>query len=100
MKRELVEKGLRRMEQFYEERPELMNPLAILDENWKEAFVRAFSEFEYDELDYESKKWFEEDESTYIEKIKETDRNLETRVRFMEKLNTYYDELEQEGGIK
>ena len=98
MKREQIDKAFERMEKFYEERPDLFNPLTayIKDESLKEAWTRTAMEFEPNELDYETRKWFIEDEDEYNEAIERADRELEAYDRFMAKMSEYYDELKPE----
>lgn len=98
MKREQIDKAFERMEKFYEERPNIFNPLSmyIEDESLKEAWIKAMMEFEPDEFDYETRKWFIEDEDEYNEAIERADRETEVFRRFMTKMSEYYDELEQE----
>lgn len=98
MKREQIEKGIYRIKEFYAERPDLFNPFGAIfeDENMMKAFIKTMMEFDYEELDYESKKWFIEKDSDYVERIKEADKNIEFCCRYMDKLSEYYDELEQE----
>ena len=96
MKREQINKAFERMEKFYEERPDIFNPLTMYeDEQVKEAWIQAMMEFEPNELDYETRKWFIEDEDEYAKAIERADRELEAFNRFMAKMNEYYDELEQ-----
>jgi len=98
MKREQIDKAFERMEKFYEERPDLFNPLTIYieDESLKEAWTRTAMEFEPNEFDYETRKWFIEDEDEYNEAIERADREMEAYDRFKAKMSEYYDELEQE----
>ena len=98
MKLEKIDKAFERMEKFYEERPNIFNPLSmyIEDESLKEAWTKAMMEFEPDEFDYETRKWFIEDEDEYNEAIERADRETEVFRRFMAKMSEYYDELEQE----
>lgn len=98
MKREQIEKGIYRIKEFYAERPDLFNPFEAMfeDENMMKAFTKTMMEFDYEELDYESKKWFIEKDSDYVERIKEADKNIEFIYRYTDKLSEYYDELEQE----
>lgn len=96
MKREQIDKAFERMEKFYEERPDIFNPLTMYeDEQVKEAWTQAMMEFEPNEFDYETRKWFIEDEDEYTKAIERADRELEAFNRFMAKMNEYYDELEQ-----
>lgn len=97
MKREQINKALERIEKFYGERPDLFNTLTmyIEDKNLMEAWTRAMMEFEPNEFDYETRKWFIEDEDEYIKAIERTDRETETLKRFTTKVSEYYDELEQ-----
>ena len=97
MKREQIDKALERVKKFYGERSDLFNPLAmyIEDESLMEAWTRAMMEFEPNEFDYETRKWFIEDEDEYNKAIERADRETETLKRFTAKLGEYYDELEQ-----
>lgn len=97
MKREQIEKAFERMDKFFSERPDIFNPLSmyIEDKALKEAWTKAIMEFEPNELDYETRKWFIEDEDEYAKAIEQADRELEAYDRFMAKMSEYYDELEQ-----
>lgn len=96
MTRQQVEKAFARMDKFYNDHPDLINPMGLMGETYEEACIRAFSEFEYDDFDYETQKWFEEDETIFAEKIKRAEREMEVRRKFIEKVMNYYDKLEQE----
>lgn len=98
MKREQVEKAFERMDKFFSERPNRINPLGMYynDATLREAWTKAVMEFEPNELDYETRKWFIEDEDEYNKAIERADRELEVYDRFIAKMGEYYDELEQE----
>lgn len=96
MKREQIDKAFERMEKFYDERPDIVNPLTMYeDEQFKEAWIQAMMEFEPNEFDYETRKWFIEDEDEYTKAIERADLEIDTFNRFTAKMNEYYDELEQ-----
>ena len=97
MKREQVEHAMKRMKKFYDERPDIVNPLTMYeDEQFKEAWIQAMMEFEPNEFDYETRKWFIEDEDEYIKAIERADLEIDTFNRFTTAMSKHYDELEQE----
>lgn len=96
MTRERIEKGLARLAQFCEETPEARNPMDIYDDNMREATIRALMEFEFEELDYDTKWWLVEDEETFNELAKEVAQGLKARAKYIEIFAKYYEELEQE----
>ena len=97
MKREQVEHAMKRMKKFYDERPDIVNPLTMYeDEQFKEAWIQAMMEFEPNEFDYETRKWFIEDEDEYTKAIERADLEIDTFNRFTTAMSKHYDELEQE----
>ncbi len=94
MTREQVERGLERAEKYFEN-SEYDDPYACYTGSYREAFIRALMEFDENELDYESYKWFVKDESKHQEMIKKLEQKIQFCEKFFDKLNEYYDELEQ-----
>lgn len=96
MKRERVEKGIARMNDFYSRLDDSRNPLDFYDSTMLEAFTRTMMDFEPEELDYETAKWFIEDEEEYKKAEEQAYKNVKATILFVKKLNHYYDELEKE----
>lgn len=96
MTRTQVEKGIARMETFYSRLDDSFCPLDFYDSTMREAFIRAMMDFEIHELDYETAKWFIEDEEEYKKAEERAYKNVEATGLFLKRLNHYYDELEKE----
>ena len=96
MKRERIEKGIERLTKFCAETQNARNPFDVFDETMREATIRTLMEFDFEELDYDTRWWLIEDESEFNEAAKEIARGIKLKADYMEKFSKHYDELKQE----
>ena len=95
MTRETVEKAVSRMKELYTEFG-LLDPF-YLGNDYEEAFIRALMEFDsIESFDYETRKFFVEDETEWKQIKKRTAKEVKCVQKFTKKLIKHMDELEKE----
>ena len=96
MTREQVEKGIKRMEDFYKE---IDHPVEMVfgDGIYKEAMIRTMMEFDsLESFDHDTRRWFIEDEDEFQKAREQTLKEIETLHIYLSKFNRHYEELEKE----
>ena len=95
MTKERVEKGLKRMDDWYDNHPGQMNPLAFYGDDRNDILLKALmdiSDEDAEHLDFETKRWFLEDEEEFQKEIDELERVLVVYEKFIDRVNYYWDQ--------
>ena len=99
MTKERVEKGLKRMDEWYDNHPDYVNPWIIVNEADRDVFVKALMDMTDEDIefmDFETRKWFIEDEDKFQAIMDGWEKTIEVNKKFIERLCYYIDEYDNE----